>query len=186
MVTKQLREWTAPDEKDVVYRYNPDTHEIEHKSAKATMEWVEFSATDYMDAPAWLQDELKKLIADPYVPEPKGLREQIADALSNAYEAGRYGLGAPGWSGVSTIAGAVMDVIDRERPALGAISDADLIAEVVRRNGSASVMPALGEVDAEVLVGELVRRGWKERPSPPFGHIYVVHGRVLIAPERAG
>lgn len=176
-MTKQLREWTAPDGR--VWRWNP---EMGYAQRKVEDSWVCVLDTvqllDHADA-------LNALRADPYV-APKGLREQIADALSNAYEAGRYGLGAPGWSGVSTIAGAVMDVIDRERPALGAISDADLIAEVVRRNGSASVMPALGEVDAEVLVGELVRRGWKERPSPPFGHIYVVHGRVLIAPERAG
>ena len=171
-MTKQLREWTAPDGGET-YRWDPTVNYVQRKVGET---WVcVFDATEILDH----ADALNSLRADPYV-TPKGLREQIADALSNAYEAGRYGLGAPGWSGVSTIADAVVEMIDRERP-------------------------ALGEVDGEVLRDELVRRGYESREMAYFGFGAILHSgsktedprkvygvnsgsvrRVLIAPERAG
>ena len=160
-MTKQLREWTAPDGGET-YRWDPTVNYVQRKVGET---WVcVFDATEILDH----ADALNALRADPYK-APKGLREQIADALSNAYEAGRYGLGAPGWSGVSTIADAVVEMIDRERP-------------------------ALGEVDGEALRDELVRRGWhveyKCDVSTPYKDGYgwrVTYDRcVLIAPERAG
>lgn len=110
-MTKQLREWTAPDGER--FRWNPEINAVECY-AEGTG-WYEVHAGIVLDHAA----ALNALRADPYV-APKGLREQLRDSF---------------WQhrGVDDWADAVMALIDRERPALGEVDAEVLVAEMEKR-----------------------------------------------------
>lgn len=129
--------------------------------------WASIGASEFADLAPEVQRDLKSLRASPNVPVPKGLREEIAEAIEArlGYTNG-WSVSAKAYSeDCDKAAGDVLALIDRERP-------------------------ALGDVDVHALRAELIRRGWTVEVDADIYPFRAQNGKrarlVLIAPERAG
>lgn len=171
-MTKQLREWTAPEDYHTV-RYNPASNELELKALDGWRVWHPNArfVLDHADA-------LNALRADPYV-APKGLRDSLRAAMTHAYDCGKREV-AEDWRGMTAETAALLALIDRERPALGEVDGEVLVGELVRRGYESREM-------GYSSLGAVMYSGSKtEDPRKVYGLKCGSVRRVLIAPERAG
>ena len=169
-MTKQLREWTAPDGGET-YRWDPTVNYVQRKVGET---WVcVFDATEILDH----ADALNALRADPYVPAPKELRGIVLDVVDRAYAAGNRGPSYGPWLGITEETDALLALIDRERPALGEVDGEVLVAEMEKRGWKVREVGYSSH-------GDIYHSTEGEDPRTAYGINRV--RRVLIAPERAG